>query len=78
MSGTAALPYDRAAARVEAMLGQGPPFPQVEDGIETALAPQEQKAALWLLAWSLREPPAQPRHARRRPGSIGALDFRAP
>jgi hypothetical protein len=78
MTGTAALPYDRAAEQVEAMVGAGTPFAQVEDAIETALAPQEQKAALWLLAWSLRRRPARPGNAQRKPGWLGPVGFRAP
>ncbi len=76
MTGTGALPYDRAAERVEAMVGAGTPFAQVEDAIETALAPQEQKAALWLLAWSLCMPPARPGGPQRKPGWLGPVGLR--
>jgi hypothetical protein len=52
----ATLSYDRVAEQVEDLVKQGAPFAQVEDVIDTTPAPQDQKAALWLLAWSLRDP----------------------
>jgi hypothetical protein len=57
MNAGATLSYDRVAEQVADMVKQGTPFDQVEDVIDTTPAPQDQKAALWLLAWALRDPP---------------------
>lgn len=49
---------------VEGMMEFGEPFGNVEDGINSASLGEDEKAALWLLAWSLRDPVAQRRDAR--------------
>ncbi|MDX6642582.1 MAG: hypothetical protein QOD76_544 [Solirubrobacteraceae bacterium] len=56
MAGGATLSYDRVAEQVQEMMTKGTPFAQVEDVIDTTPTPQDQKAALWLLAWALRDP----------------------
>ena len=56
MKATAPSPYDRAARQIEGMVKQGTPFTRVEDVISEAEAPEDDKAALWLLAWSLQKP----------------------
>jgi hypothetical protein len=66
MTDTASLTYKQAAEQVEDMMGQGTPFEHVEDAIETAQAPHDDKAALWLFAWSLRDS-ARRTPARRTP-----------
>jgi hypothetical protein len=49
---------------VKGMMGAGEPFGEVETFIDEALAlDQEEKAALWLLAWSSREGWIQRREA---------------
>jgi hypothetical protein len=58
------------------MFEQGVPFGQVEDAIDGARLSQAHKAALWLFAWSLRDPALQRRDARLtlelvRVGSLG-------
>jgi hypothetical protein len=78
MTATAAPFYDRAAQRIEHLMVQGTPFAQVEEAIDTAAAPQDQRAALWLLAWSLRARSPQPREAHRRRGAENTLDLGAP
>lgn len=64
MRKTAPLSYDRGSEQVEDMMGQGMPFGRVEDAINDAWLPSDHKAALWLLAWSLRDPALQRREAR--------------
>jgi hypothetical protein len=49
---------------VEGMMEFGEPFGNIEDGINSASLGEDEKAALWLLAWSLRDPAAQRRDAR--------------
>jgi hypothetical protein len=70
MRGTASLSHDRAAKQIEDMMEQGTAFTRVEDVIETAPVPQDHKAALWLLAWSLQDPSIQLRDARLIAGSV--------
>lgn len=58
-------PLDLYRREVEDMMDDGVAFAEVEGLIEaTALAPDE-KAALWLLAWSLEAP--QFKRFRKRP-----------
>jgi hypothetical protein len=64
MISTAPLSFDRANEEVEGMLDEGTPFARVEDAIDAAEFSQLYKAALWLLAWSLRDPAIQRRDAR--------------
>jgi hypothetical protein len=60
MMSTAPVSYDRAAEQVKEMVKLGTPFARVESAIENAHAPQDEKAALWLLAWSLPVSPREP------------------
>lgn len=64
MRKTAPLSFDRGSEQVEHMMEQGMPFACVEDLIDHARLPWDHKAALWLLAWSLRDPAIQRREAR--------------
>ena len=61
---TAPLTFDHANAQVEGMIDRGAAFARVEDAIDAAQFSQLHKAALWLLAWSLRDPVIQRREAR--------------
>ena len=61
---TAPLFHDRGSEQVEDMMERGMPFAHVEDAIDTAQLSQAHKAALWLLAWSLRDPALQREDAR--------------
>jgi hypothetical protein len=49
--------------QVESMMSSREPFGDVEATIGRAELTDDQKAALWLLAWSLREPRMQRRDA---------------
>ena len=53
-----------AQTTIERMLDDGTPFEQVEDFVEAEAFPAEQKAALWLLAWSSQDPRTQRRVAK--------------
>ncbi len=64
MIGTAPLSFDRANEEVEGMIHRGTAFTRVEDAIDASSFSQYHKAALWLLAWSLRDPAIQRRDAR--------------
>jgi hypothetical protein len=61
---TAPLSFDRANEEVEGIIDRGTSFVRVEDAIDAAEFSQLHKAALWLLAWSLRDPAIQRRDAR--------------
>jgi hypothetical protein len=60
----APLSFDQCEAQVESMMERGTAFSQVEDAIDTAPLSELHKAALWLLAWSLRDRGLQRRDAR--------------
>ena len=64
MNNTAPLSSARGSEQVEAMMEEGMPFACVEDLIDGARLSRDHKAALWLLAWSLRDPALQHREAR--------------
>ena len=64
MIGTAPLSFDQASEQVERMIRKGTSFARVEDAIDAAQFSQLHKAALWLLAWSLRDPAIQRNDAR--------------
>ncbi len=64
MTSTAPLSFDRANEEVEGMIDQGTAFARVEDAIDAAQFSKHHKAALWLLAWSLRDPAIQRHDAR--------------
>jgi hypothetical protein len=72
MKGTAPLSVDGANAQVEGMISRGTSFARVEAAIEAAEFPPLHKAALWLLAWSLREPGIQRHDARRMAEAFAA------
>lgn len=74
MIGTASLSFDHASEQVEGMVQQGAAFGRVEDVIDAAQLSDHHKAALWLLAWSLREPALQRSEARLIAGAFAAGD----
>jgi hypothetical protein len=74
MTGTASLSFDRASEQVEGMVQQGTAFAQVEDVIDAAQLSDLHKAALWLLAWSLRKPSLQRQEARLMAGAFATND----
>jgi hypothetical protein len=59
MISTAPLSLDRASEQVEGMMQQQAAFARVEDAIDAARLAKHHKAALWLLARSLRDPAIQ-------------------
>jgi hypothetical protein len=67
MRARAPLSFDQSQAQVEAMMKQGIAFSHVEDAIDTAPLSELHKAALWLLAWSLRD------HVQQRQDARGML-----
>jgi hypothetical protein len=78
MIGTASLSFDHASEQVEGMVQQGAAFGRVEDAIDAAQLSGRHKAALWLLAWSLREPSLQRREARLLAGAFATDDEHQP
>ena len=76
MEKTALISLDRGSEQVEAMMEQGMPFACVEDLIDAAQLSRDHKAALWLLAWSLRDPALQRKDARMTMGLVTAADPR--
>ena len=64
MISAAPLSLEQATEQVEGMIHRGWAFARVEDAIDAARLSQLHKGALWLLAWSLRDPEAQRRDAR--------------
>jgi hypothetical protein len=75
MTSTAPLSFDRANEEVEGMIRQGMSFTLVEDAIDAAQFSQLHKAALWLLAWSLRDQSTQCRDARLMAEAFAADGF---
>jgi hypothetical protein len=68
----APLTPDQSQAQVEGMMKQGTAFSDVEDAIDAAQLSTEHKAALWLLAWSLRSRAQQRDDARFLVAVVGA------
>jgi hypothetical protein len=71
MSVRAPLTFDQSQEQVEAMMEQGTAFGRVEDAIDDAELCAEHKAALWLLAWSLRDHVQQRDDARLMVAAFG-------
>jgi len=69
---SAPLTFDRSQVQVEDLMGQGAAFSNVEDAIDTAPLSTLHKAALWLLAWSLRDTAVQRREACRMLAAVAA------
>jgi hypothetical protein len=78
MSLSAPLSFDQSQTQVEAMMERGTAFCHVEDTIDTAELSTRQKAALWLLAWSLRDNAAQCRDARLMAAAVGTSGWGGP
>ena len=76
MKKRAPISLSRGSEQVETMMEQGMPFSCVEELIDGARLSRSQKAALWLLAWSLRDPELQRRDARVTVGLVNAGDLR--
>ena len=63
--------FDQSRDQVEGMMERGIAFSRVEDAIDTAQLSTRQKAALWLLAWSLRDNAQQRHDARVMVAAVG-------
>ena len=50
---SSATPFDVVREHVEALMEAGMSFAAVERAIEATRLPEDERAALWLLAWSL-------------------------
>jgi hypothetical protein len=72
MTGNAPLSVDQSQEQVEAMMERGTAFSDVEDAIDASELASMHKAALWLLAWSLRDIKHQRRDARLTLAAVGA------
>ena len=64
MRARAPLSFGQCEAQVEDMMQRGMAFSHVEDAIDIAPLSELHKAALWLLAWSLRDRVQQRQDAR--------------
>ncbi len=69
---SAPLGFDQSQERVEVMMEQGTTFSDVEDVIDASELSTVHKAALWLLAWSLRDAEEQRHDARLTLAAVGA------
>ena len=64
-------PIERYTREVETLTANGESFGGIEDGIEATELPTYEKAALWLFAWSLRDPVIQRQDARLMLALVG-------
>ena len=71
MTGSAPPSFDQNQEQVEAMMEQGTTFSDVEDVIDASELSTVHKAALWLLAWSLRDIEEQRQDARLTLAAVG-------
>jgi hypothetical protein len=71
MTWSAPVCFDQSQQQVEAMMERGSTFSDVEDVIDASELPTVHKAALWLLAWSLRDVEEQRQDARRTLTAVG-------
>ncbi len=72
MTWNAPLSFDLSQEHVEAMMEQGTAFSDVEEVIDASELSTVYKAALWLLAWSLRDVEHQRQDARLTLAAVGA------
>jgi hypothetical protein len=70
--GNAPRTLDQTQQQVESMMEHGTSFNDVEDVINASKFSSEFKAALWLLAWSLRDVEHQRQDARLTVTAVGA------
>ncbi len=71
MTWSAPLSFDQSQQQVEAMMEQGTTFSDVEDVIDASELSAVHKAAVWLLAWSLRDVEEQRQDARLTLAAVG-------
>jgi hypothetical protein len=65
-------PIEAMQAEVERRMGRGESFSEVEDLIDECELRADEKAALWLLAWTYLDRRAQRREARALLGALAA------
>lgn len=75
MPWSAPLVFDQSQEQVEAMMEQGTTFSDIEDAIDASELSTAHKAALWLLAWSLRDVEHQRQDARLTVAAVGAIEL---
>ena len=75
MTGSAPLSFDHSRHHVEAMMEEGTAFSDVEEVIDASELSTVYKAALWLLAWSLRDVEHQRHDARLTLAAVGAAEL---
>lgn len=71
MTWSAPLAFDQSQEQVEGMMKRGTTFSDVEDVIDASELSTVHKAALWLLAWSLRDLEEQRLDARLTLAAVG-------
>jgi hypothetical protein len=71
MTWSAPLSFDQSREQVEAMMERGTAFSDVEDVIDASELSTVHKAAVWLLAWSLRDVEEQRQEARLTLAAVG-------
>jgi hypothetical protein len=71
MTWSAPLSFDQSQEQVEAMMERGTAFSDVEDVIDASELSTVHKAAVWLLAWSLRDVEEQRQEARLTLAAVG-------
>jgi hypothetical protein len=64
MSHTYEMDFDACQDEVKGMMSAGESFGSVEATIESAKITEDERAALWLLAWSMRNPITHAQDAR--------------
>ena len=77
MKRNAPLSFDQSQAHVEAMMEQGRAFSDIEDVIDASELSSVHKAALWLLAWSLRDVEQQRQDARLTLAAVAPASWEA-
>jgi hypothetical protein len=70
MSHTHGMDFDACQDEVEGMMKVGESFGSVEATIETAKLTEDEQAALWLLAWSMRNGTAHAHDGRATPAGL--------
>ncbi len=73
MSRTHPMGFDACQDEVEGMMRVGESFGSVEATIEDAKITEDERAALWLLAWSMRNGITHPQDARARLARLSVI-----
>jgi hypothetical protein len=73
MSNTHPMDFDACQDEVEGMMRVGESFGSVEATIDSAKITEDEGAALWLLAWSMRNDTAHARDGRAVPAGLSVI-----